>query len=168
METQVSSKPLVITRTFDAPRALVWKAWTDPELFKRWWGPSVFTCPVAHMDVRVGGRYLWCMRAPDGQDFWTSGEFREVVAPARIVYTDNLADENGSPVPASYYGMSDDFPAQTVVTVTLVEQGAKTIMTLVHAGMAQGSKVELENANTGWDQSFDKLAAALAGMQAGR
>ena len=123
METRVNTKELVITRTFDAPRALVWRAWTDPELFKRWWGPSVFTCPVCRMDVRVGGKYLWCMRSPDGQDFWTAGEFREVVAPERIVYTDNFADEHGNPVPASYYGMSDDFPSQTVVTVTLVEQG---------------------------------------------
>ena len=168
METQVNHKELVITRTFDAPRALVWRAWTDPELFMRWWGPSIFTCPVCRMDVRVGGKYLWCMRTPDGQDFWTAGEFLEVVAPARIVYTDNLADDQGNPVPAAYYGMSDDFPSQTVVTVTLVEEEGKTIMTLVHAGMAQGSAVELENANIGWNQSFDKMAAALADVQAGR
>jgi uncharacterized protein YndB with AHSA1/START domain len=120
------------------------------------------------MDVRVGGSYLWCMRAPDGQNFWTAGEFREVVGPERIVYTDNFADEHGNPVPASYYGMSDDFPTQTVVTVTLVEQGSKTVMTLMHAGMAQGPKVELENTNIGWNQSFDKMAAALADVQAGQ
>lgn len=168
METKVNQKELNITRTFGAPRALVWRAWTDPELFKRWWGPSIFTCPFARMDVRVGGKYLWCMRSPQGQDFWTSGEFREVVAPERIVYTDNLADENGNPVPASYYGMSDDFPTQTVVTVTLIEQGPKTVMTLVHAGMVHGTEVELENANIGWNQSFDKMAAALAGVQASR
>ena len=62
------------------------------------------------MDVRVGGKYLWCMRSPEGQDFWTAGEFREVVAPERLVYTDNFADEHGNPVPPSYYGMSDDIP----------------------------------------------------------
>ena len=71
-------------------------------------------------------------------------------------------------MPASYYGMSDDFPTQTVVTVSLVEEDGKTIMTLVHAGMAQGPEVELENANIGWNQSFDKMAAALADVQAGR
>jgi uncharacterized protein YndB with AHSA1/START domain len=166
MESQVSSKPMVITRTFDAPRELVWQAWTDPQLFMRWWGPSAFTCPVCRMDVRVGGKYLWCMRSPEGQEFWTAGEFREVVAPERLVYTDNFADEHGNPVPASHYGMSDDFPMETVVTVTLAEQGGKTVMTLAHAGMPQGP--ESEGASAGWNESFDKLAKALAEESASR
>lgn len=101
------------------------------------------------------------MRAPDGRDYWTSGEFREVVAAERLVYTDNFADADGNPVPASYYGMSDDFPTQTLVTMTLVEQGPKTIMTLEHAGMTE--KEWMEGASAGWNQSIDKLAAVLGG-----
>jgi uncharacterized protein YndB with AHSA1/START domain len=89
-----------------------------------------------------------------------------VVAPERLVYTDNFADENGNPVPASYYGMSDDFPMETVVTVTLTEQGGKTVMTLAHAGMPQGP--DSENASAGWNESLDKMAAALADVQASR
>ncbi len=72
-------KALIITRVFDAPRELVWRTWTDPEHFKRWWGPKDFTAPVARMDVRVGGTYLWCMRSPEGQNYWTTGTYREIV-----------------------------------------------------------------------------------------
>jgi len=70
---------LVITRVFDAPRELVWKAWTDPDQVARWWGPKGFTAPACKMDLRVGGEYLNYMRSPEGQDFWSKGVFREVV-----------------------------------------------------------------------------------------
>ena len=63
---------IVITRIFDAPRELVWKAWTAPEHFKRWWGPKDYTCPFCQMDLRVGGKYLNCLRSPEGQDFWST------------------------------------------------------------------------------------------------
>src|SRR6267378_2706264 len=60
---------LVITRVFDAPREQVWNAWTDPEQFKKWWGPEHFTAPVSEIDLRVGGTYFNCMRSPDGKDY---------------------------------------------------------------------------------------------------
>ncbi|HUI73255.1 MAG TPA: SRPBCC domain-containing protein, partial [Spirochaetia bacterium] len=72
---------LVITRIFDAPRELVWKAWTDPRFVMQWWGPKGFTSPSCKIDLRVGGRYLFCMRAPDGQEFWSGGEYVEIIAP---------------------------------------------------------------------------------------
>ncbi len=81
-------KELTITRVFDAPRELVWKAWTEPERVKRWWGPKSFTTPVSKIDLRVGGKYLYCMRSPEGKDFWGTGIFREIVAPERLVMTD--------------------------------------------------------------------------------
>ena len=61
---------MVITRVFDAPRELVWKAWTDPKYVMQWWGPKGFTAPVCKIDFRVGGKFLCCMRAPDGQEGW--------------------------------------------------------------------------------------------------
>src|SRR5690606_1283147 len=67
-----------ITRVFDAPRELVWKAWTDPQHFMRWWGPREYTCPVCEMDFRIGGKYLYCMRSPEGNDYWGTGVFREI------------------------------------------------------------------------------------------
>ncbi|MDQ1261779.1 MAG: hypothetical protein QG575_960 [Euryarchaeota archaeon] len=68
---------LIITRFLDAPRELVWKAWTEPERLIRWWGPIGFTSPVSRIDLRVGGEYLSCMRSPDGKDFWSKGFYRE-------------------------------------------------------------------------------------------
>jgi uncharacterized protein YndB with AHSA1/START domain len=112
---------LVIMRVFDAPRDLVWKAWTRPENIKKWWGPKNFTAPVCKIDLSVGGAYLYCMRSPEGQDYWSTGIYREIVAPERIVCTDSFADENGKPVPASHYGMGEDWPAELLVRVTFEE-----------------------------------------------
>jgi uncharacterized protein YndB with AHSA1/START domain len=72
-------------------------------------GPKGFTSPVAKIDLRVGGVYLNCMRSPEGKDFWSKGVFDEIVVPERLVMTDSFADEKGNTVPASYYGLSDDF-----------------------------------------------------------
>jgi uncharacterized protein YndB with AHSA1/START domain len=91
---------LIITRVFDAPRELVWKAWTEPERVKQWWGPRGFTSPFCKIDLRVGGSYLFSMRSPDGQDFWSTGVYREIIPQERIVATGSFADEKGNVVPA--------------------------------------------------------------------
>ena len=154
-----NSRELTIVRVFDAPRELVWKTWTDPERVKRWWGAKGFTAPVYKADLRVGGRYLYCMRSPDGQDVWGTGVYREIVPPERIVATDSFADEKGNIVPATHYGMGADMPLELLVTVTFEEHGGKTKLTLRHAGFAPGE--DRDSAQTGWNQSFDKLAEAL-------
>jgi uncharacterized protein YndB with AHSA1/START domain len=154
------TRTLVITRVFDAPRALVWKAWTDPEHLMRWWGPKAFTAPVWKIDLRVGGKYLNCMRSPDGQDYWSTGVFREIVPTERLVFTDSFADADGNVVPASHYGMGDDWPLEMQVTVTFEEQAGKTKLTLRHAGMPVGEPGDM--AEAGWNESFDKLAQELA------
>ncbi len=151
---------LVITRIFDAPRKLVWKAWTDSESFKRWWGPKGFTSPVSKINLRVGGIFLSCMRSPEGQDFWSTGVYREIVEPERIVYTDSFSDSEGNVVPASYYGMSGNWPLELLVTVTLEEYEGKTKMTLQHVGIPAGENRDL--AKAGWNESFDKLAEYLS------
>jgi len=154
---------IVITRIFDAPRDLVWKAWTDPEHFKRWWGPKDFTSPFCKIDLRVGGKYLNCMRGagPDGvvRDFWSTGIYREIVPLQRLVNTDSFADEKGNVVPASHYGMEGDWPLELLVTVTFEEQGGKTKMTLRHVGIPAGEMSDLTAA--GWNESFDKLSESL-------
>ena len=154
-----------ITRIFDAPRELVWKAWTQPERIMRWWGPKTFTTPVAKIDLRTGGEYLNCMRAPDGKDYWSRGVFREIKRPERLVMTDSFADERGNPVPPSYYGMGDDSPLELLVTVTFEEQDGKTRLTLRHSGIESFSETDVENMEQGWSESFDKLAEALADWQ---
>jgi len=157
MATQIKNKEeITIRRIFDAPRNIIWKAWTDPELLKRWWGPKYFTAPVVNIDLRVGGRYLSSMRGPDGKDYWSTGMYREVVEPERLVMTDSFADEKGNVVPASHYGMTGEWPHELLVTLTLEEIGGKTKMTLRHEGIPAGMMRELTE--TGWSESFDKLA----------
>ncbi len=153
-------REIVITRVFDAPRELVWKAWTDPERLKRWWGPKTFTAPFCTLDLRVGGTYLYCMRSPDGKDYWSTGVYREIVPLERIVCTDSFADEKGKVVPATHYGMSPDFPPEMLVTVTFEEHGGKTTLTLRHTGIPAGTDRSL--AEQGWSESLDKLDGVLA------
>ena len=155
-----SSKDLVIIRVFDAPVELVWKAWTDPKEIKKWWGPKTFTTPVIRTDFRVGGKYLYCMRAPDGKDFWSTGVYLDIVPMKRIVCTDSFADKNGKVVPATHYGMGADIPLKLKVTITFEKQGSKTKMTLRHAGFPAGKIKELTG--VGWNEFFDKLADSLA------
>jgi len=150
---------LVITRVFDAPRELLWKAWTDPERMMRWWGPKNFTSPVCEVDLRKGGKYLNCMRSPEGKDYWSTGVYKEIVPMERIVYTDSFADEKGNVVPASNYGLPGDFPLEMLVTVSFEEHNGKTEMTLQHVGIPAGRMSELTEA--GWSESFDKLAESL-------
>ena len=160
-----AGRELVIERIFDAPRELVWRAWTEPELLMRWWGPQGFTCPVAKIDLRVGGTFLNCMRTPDGQDYWSTGVYREIVEPERIVCTDSFADADGNVVPASHYGMPEDVPLEMLLTVTFEEYEGKTRMTLRHLGLPEAIE---RDASTGWNQSLDKLAEELVRQADGR
>lgn len=152
-------RELVITRIFDAPRELVWKAWTEPEHLKRWWGPKNYTSPASKIDLHIGGRYLNCMRSPEGKEFWSTGVFREIVPMERLVFTDSFADEKGNVVPATHYGFGSDFPLELEVTVTFEEQEGKTKMTLRHTGLPAGEMSDMTKA--GWNESFDKLAESL-------
>jgi len=156
----MKNQDLIIMRRFPAPRELVWQAWTEPERCKRWWGPKGFTTPFCTIDLRVGGTYLNCMRSPEGQNFWSTGVYREIVAPERIVCTDSFADADGRVVPAAHYGMSADFPLELKITVTFEEDKGKTRLTLRHVGLPPGD--DFDNCRAGWNESFDKLAEFLA------
>lgn len=150
---------LVIERVFDAPREQVWKAWTEPDRLMRWTGPKGFTAPVYKAEFRTGGKYHFCMRSPQGQHFWSTGVYREIVPMERFVCTDSFADEEGNVVPASFYGLPGDFPLEMIVTVTFEEVDGKTRMRLRQAGMPSGEMGEM--ARAGWNESFDKLAELL-------
>src|SRR5689334_8509516 len=111
---QASKKrDLTISRIFDAPIELVWKAWTDPEYVMMWWGPDHFTSPSARMDFREGGTSLVCMRAPKefgGQDMYSTWAYREIVPLQRIEFIQNPADEHGKPIDPIKAGLPPDFP----------------------------------------------------------
>ena len=160
---QAVDQVLMITRVFDAPRKLVFKAWTEPESLKRWWSPKDFTCPFSEVDLRPGGKYLNCMRSPEGKDYWSQGVYRQIVEPERIVYTDTFADENGNTVSPESYGLSSDWPAEALVEVNFAEHGGKTEVTIRHSPIKPGS--ERDMCRQGWNECLDKLAYYLAQEQ---
>lgn len=154
-----SEPKLVIERTFDAPLAMVWKAWSDPAMLAQWWSPKGWTAPVIKLDFRVGGKYHFCMRPAEGQDCWSTGIYKEIIPMSRIVCTDSFADEKGNVVPASHYGMQEEIPEVLLITIEFREENGKTIMTLTHLGMPAGEMGEM--ATSGWNEFFDKLVATL-------
>ena len=152
---ETKEKELIIKRIFAASRQIVWKAWTDPGAVKQWWGPKDFAAPFIKIDLRVGGEYLYCMHSPEGKDYWSKGVFREIVPLQRIVCTDSFADEKGTIVSATYYGMGPDFPLEMLLTVAFEKFDGKTKLTLEHTGIPAGA--DRDNAWIGWEQSLDKL-----------
>src|SRR5690606_17944405 len=115
--------------------------------------------PACQIDLRVGGKYVYCMRSPEGQDTWAAGVYREVTPVERLVFTDSFADEHGNVVPGSRYSMPD-MPLEMLVTVDLEDLAGKTRLASTHAGLLPGEMAEVDSA--GWNESFDKLAAMLA------
>lgn len=155
----------VITRLFDGSREKVWRAWTNPEQVKRWWGPKHFSAPSISIDLRVGGKYIYCMRSPEGEEYWSAGIYQEIVPQEKLVMSDSFADEKGNVVPATYYGMSPDWPLELPVTIKFEDQSAresgKTKLTLSYEGIEKIDAKELGNMRQGWNESLDKLAESL-------
>lgn len=158
--TDASENEIVIARVINAPRESVFKAWTEPERLKRWWGPKGFTTPYCKVDLRPGGVFHYCMRSPEGRDYWGIGVYREIVRPERIVYSDSFADAQGNPVPPSHYGMSPGHPSETLVTVTFSEREGKTELTLRHS--IPESVPERKGAQQGWSEMLERLEELFA------
>lgn len=150
---------IVFTRVFDAPRELVWKAWTEPEHLMRWWGPQTFTSPAAKIDLRVGGKYHFAMRSPEGQDFWSTGTFREISPMDRLVMTDAFSNEQGEIVSPDEHGVPATGPSEFLFTLTFEDLGGKTRLTLVYSGMPAGEMRDMTI--QGMNESLDKLAESL-------
>jgi uncharacterized protein YndB with AHSA1/START domain len=157
----VAQPELVLSRVFDAPRELVFRAWSEPEHLMRWWGPNGFTTPHCTIDFRIGGAWHLCMRSPEGRDYWCKGVYREIVAPELIVCTDFFVDEAGNSVPPTHYGMPAEVPAEMLLTVTFVEEAAGRTRLTVQQSLPLALARSI-GAVDGWSQSLDRLAAALA------
>ena len=147
-----ADREIVLSRVFDAPRELVWDAWTDPQQVVEWWGPKGFTTTIHEMDVRPGGIWRHTMHGPDGTDYANKSTFLEVVKPARIVYS------HGG-------GKKGDPGAQFVATWTFEAQGNKTKLTLrmvFPSAAAREHVVKTYGAIEGGKQTLARLADYLA------
>jgi uncharacterized protein YndB with AHSA1/START domain len=144
-------RELEIVRIFDAPRDLVFRAWTDPKHMAQWWGPKGFTNTVDQMDVKPGGAWRIIMRAPDGSEYPSQGVYREIIPPERLVFTNTAVDKDGNVI-------IDGF-----TTVTFADQDGKTKLTLQTRGTAKVAYAAnyLKGMETGWTQSLERLAQEL-------
>lgn len=140
-----AERVLVLTRLLDAPRQLVFKAWTEPRHLTRWWGPNDFTLSHCEVDFRIGGKYKFCMRAPDGSDHWVWGEYEEIVAAERLVFSWYRTQ-----TPAG-----EDPWAVTRVTVVFSEHDGKTKLTLHQAVFPLAE--ECTDHRGGWTECLDRL-----------
>ena len=149
MNVHAETRPeLTIRRNFDAPRELVFRCWTEPERLNRWCCPKGFTLPFSEGDIRPGGSFKTCMRAPDGTDHWLSGTYKEIAPPERLVFSHRWLNEKG------------EHEHETVVTITLREQDGKTQLTLHQAFFL--SEASRDGHFEGWTETLDNLAEYLA------
>ncbi len=152
MTNEANPTRLVLERTLNAPRALVFQTWIDPVHLARWWGPTGFTTPVCEVDARPGGTIRIHLQAPDGTLIPTEGVFQEILEPERIVFSNSaFKDDQG------------EAQLETQYTVSFAEQDGKTKLT-VHALVTKagpGVAQSLSSMESGWNESLDRLAALV-------
>lgn len=143
VQTGSAERALRITRVFDAPRALVFEAWSKPEHLKRWFAPNGFTVPACEMDFRVGGAYRLCMRRA-GVEHWVHGVYREIIVPERIVFT-GILESDGN---------------ETVTTITFADEDGKTRLSVHQTYSIESDSTR--GARQGWTQTLEHLAEYVA------
>jgi uncharacterized protein YndB with AHSA1/START domain len=144
-----ASRTLAITRVFDAPRALVWRAWTEPRHLAQWSGPRGFTTPHHTMELRPGGAFRACLRSPEGEEMWVRGTYREVVPPERLVFTHAWEGADGQAGP------------ETLVSVSFVERGSSRTEMRFHQALFE-TEAARDGHRSGWSSSFDRLEQHLS------
>lgn len=164
------AKDLKIERVFDAPVDLVWKAWSEPEMIKKWWGPKNWSSPEAKIDFKVGGKYLLAMRGAMGPGqpeitTWSSGTYKEILPMKKIVALDHFADEHGNQIHASTYGLPESFPMESEITINFEDLDGKTKLTVYYPSIEGIEGPMLSNMTQGWNQSLDKLQKNLQELQ---
>jgi uncharacterized protein YndB with AHSA1/START domain len=169
-DTATTNSEFVISRALDAPRDLVWKAFTDPEHLKHWWGPKGFTVIHSKMDLRLGGTYHYGMRAPNGLPMWGKFVFREIVAPERMVFISSFSDEAGG---TTRHPGQMSWPLEIRSAFTFEElPDGKTKFTVrwsPHKASAEERKTFDDGYNSmrmGWSGTLEQLEAYLAKARA--
>ena len=163
--TEPEKGEFVISRIFDAPRELVFKAQAESERLERWWGAKGFTTRVIKLDFRPGGVFHYSMRTPDGHQMWGKFVYREILAPERIVFINSFADKEGNTIQAPF---SQTWPLEVLNTLTFSEHAGKTTLT-IRSVPYKATKEERETFETGLDSmrqgfngSLERLADHLA------
>lgn len=164
-KNSASKEVFEISREFDAPRDLVWKAWTEREQLMQWFGPKGFTIRVATLDFRPGGTFHYALISADGKEMWGKFVYREIVAPERIVVVNSFSDARGS---LTRHPMSSTWPLQMLSTTTFEEKEGKTIVR-IHWFPLDATEEEKktfdsshEGMKQGWTGTFNQLAEHLA------
>jgi uncharacterized protein YndB with AHSA1/START domain len=164
--SESGSKDFVISRVFDAPRELVWKAFTEPDRMKEWWGPKGFTVIASKMDLRPGGTYHYGMRAPNGAAMWGKFVYREIVPPERMVLINSFSDEAGG---ITRHPMAPTWPLQMLSTFTFEEEaGGKTRLTIRWSPYDASEEEQKafdsshDSMRQGWGGTMEQLEAYLA------
>jgi uncharacterized protein YndB with AHSA1/START domain len=150
-----TGREFVITRTFDAPRDLVFKAWTEPERLAQWWGPAGCVIAVRKLKLRPGGIFLYSMKMPNGPDMWGKFVYREIVAPERLAFVNSFSDENGN---ITRHPFSPTWPLEILNTLTLLEHEGRTTLSL--RGMPINATEEERKT---FEDSFVSLEKGFAG-----
>lgn len=147
-----------VTKTFNAPIEAVWRAWSNADLIKKWWGPKGYTCPSATLDFKEEGKFLFAMKDPEGKVTWGTGIYKEIFPHELIVCTDSFADENGKVISPKEAGMDGDWQdaGDTLLfSVKFTEiTNTKTEIQLVHEGIPASMHDDCVN---GWSSSLDKM-----------
>ena len=162
------SEEFVISRTLDAPRDLVWKAWTERERMREWFGPKGFTMTKATLDFRPGGIFHYCLQGPDGKEMWGKWTFREIVPQTRIVLVSSFSDEKGG---ITVHPMAPKWPREMLSTTTLEEKDGKTTITITWSPLNPTPDEQktfdssLDGMKMGWSGTFEQLTAYLAKEQ---
>jgi uncharacterized protein YndB with AHSA1/START domain len=161
-----ASKEFVIERTFNAPRERVWKAWTDAEQLKQWWGPKGFLPRYAKVDLRPGGTFHYCLRSGGGQEMWGKFTYREIVAPERLVFVSSFSDEAGG---TTRHPMHQSWPLEMLSTITFEDEpGGKTKITVRWQALNATAEEQKtfddghDSMRMGWTGTFEQFAAYLA------
>jgi uncharacterized protein YndB with AHSA1/START domain len=151
---------MVVTRVFDAPRELVWKAWTDPKYVMQWWGPKGFSCPACEIDFRVGGKSLLCMKTPDGYEGWNAIEYHEIVLHEKIVSSMYFSDSKGNKIDPAELGMEEAIDG--AYDVTLFEDLGNGQTKLTYIGNEPMQSAKESGQFEGWVETLDKIAVVVA------
>jgi uncharacterized protein YndB with AHSA1/START domain len=154
IKTNKKPEPLVISRTFSAPRDVVFKAWSSAEHMKRWFSPEGYTVPEAEIDFLPGGVCAICMRSPEGQDFWSRGSYIEISPPDRLVFTTAVT-----------VGDSKKFTAHTTVTFEANGMGTRMTVHQTYDIHDEAFLFAVEGAPGGWRTTLDKLEQEVARME---